>query len=193
MKLSVEEIEQRVEEYLDIVRMAEYSKGNKKTDACHWFSGVLEELRKLKKRKGRLFFIGNGASSSIASHFAADFTKRAGIPAFSNNDGALLTCFSNDISFESAYSEILKLIMNEGDGLIAISSSGKSPNIINAARMVKKNFRGCPVITLSGFRKDNPLRRTGDYNLYLSTNDYGCAESGHAYYVHLILDLFSTN
>ncbi|GAG41785.1 unnamed protein product, partial [marine sediment metagenome] len=138
-QLTLKKINHDRDRYIEIVREAEFTlrEGNKikKVNIEYWFQNLIGQLQQLKTNKCKLFFIGNGASCSIASHFAADFTKRAEIPSFSVNDGTLLTCFSNDISFEDAYAEILKKKMGKGDGLIAISSSGRSRNILKAAEL----------------------------------------------------------
>ena len=126
----------------------------------------------------------------MASHFATDFTKNGGIRSYACNEGTLLTCFNNDFSYESAYLEIIRRYMNKDDALIAISSSGKSENILNAVDFVKNHYIKNPVVTLSGFNKNNPLRQKGKYNLFLGIEDYGFVESGHAYYLHLLIDLF---
>ncbi|MDD3012875.1 MAG: hypothetical protein PHC34_04155 [Candidatus Gastranaerophilales bacterium] len=183
-------IEQNYLEFTNIIKMAEFSNGLEDIPAEEWFKIVLSSLNTIKLSKKKLFFLGNGASASISAHFAADFTKNGLIPSFCNTEGALLTCFSNDYCYEDAYMEMLKIIMSDGDGLIAVSSSGTSKNIVNAANFVKENFKTSPVITLSAFNPDNALRKIGNFNLYLAANDYNYAESGHAYYLHLLTDLF---
>ncbi|OHD69329.1 MAG: hypothetical protein A2W19_05310 [Spirochaetes bacterium RBG_16_49_21] len=102
----------------------------------------------------------------------------------------MLTCFSNDFSYETAYMEMLRRHIQNSDALVAISTSGKSPNILHAAEFVKNSLAKSAVITFSGFNRENPLFKTGTYNLYLNSNDYGFVESGHAYYLHLLLDFF---
>ena len=126
----------------------------------------------------------------MASHFAVDFTKNAGINAFSLNEGALLTCFSNDFTYETAYLEMLRRYMTELDCLFAISSSGKSANIVKAAEFVRSLKTKSSIITLSGFSKQNPLRELGTHNLYIKSNEYGYVESVHSYYMHMIIDMF---
>jgi len=153
-------------------------------------TSVIEALYKIKSDKKKIFFIGNGASCSMASHFAADYTKNGGITSFSVNDGALLSCFSNDFSFETSYMEILKRQLENEDLLVAISSSGKSRNILLAVDFVKTNCKKSPIITLSGFNDNNPLRTKGNFNLYVPASEYGLVESVHSYYLHLIIDVF---
>ncbi len=74
-----------------------------------------------------------------------------------------------------------------GDLLIAITSSGRSQNILNAVRAARN--AGCRVITLSGFRPDNPLRGLGNLNLYVASQEYGFVEVGHLAILHGILDI----
>lgn len=174
----------------EVIKTAKFTIDHSLVNIDKWVEEVLNIFDDLKSNGKSIFFIGNGASCSMASHFAADFTKNGGIRSYSCNEGTLLTCFNNDFSYESAYLEIIKRYMNEDDALFAISSSGKSENIINAADFVNNYYTGNPVITMSGFSKDNPLRQKGKYNLFLEVEDYGFVESGHAYYLHLLIDLF---
>jgi D-sedoheptulose 7-phosphate isomerase len=180
-------------EFLRIVNCAVFTINDDEVNINKWFFEIIKMLKKLKENKNCISFIGNGASCSMASHFAADFTKNAGITSYSNNEGALLTCFSNDFSFESVYKEILKRHMRNYDCLIAISSSGESKNILNAVEYIKETNKDSIIITISGFNKKNSLRKKGNYNLHLDSMDYGLVESVHAYYIHMLLDLFIEN
>ena len=155
-----------------------------------WFDLALKHIRLIKHSGKSLFFLGNGASASIADHFATDFTKNGMLPCFSNTESALLTCFSNDYSYENAYAEILKRKMKDGDGLFVISSSGRSQNLIKAADYVKNHYLSSPIFTFTGFDKSNPLKEYGSYNLFTDTGEYSIAESAHAYFLHLLIDLF---
>src|SRR3989338_9173856 len=114
---------------------------------------------------GKLFFIGNGASASIASHMATDFWKNAGIRALSFNDSSLLTCISNDYGYSRVFEKPIEAFAENNDILIAISSSGKSENILRAVSAAKK--RRLKIITFSGFNNSNPLRSLGDINFYV--------------------------
>ncbi len=176
--------------YIDMLSCVETTENNNHVNFDKWSQSVLNIFNCAKDECRNLFLIGNGASCSMASHLAVDFTKNGGINSFSINEGTLLTCFSNDFSYETAYLEILKRKMNNADVLIAISSSGKSKNIINAVDFIRKNYKDSPIITFNGFKNNNPLNQMGNYNLYLPAEDYGMVESGHAYYLHLLIDLF---
>jgi D-sedoheptulose 7-phosphate isomerase len=185
-----ESLKIRQDMFVNLVQKAVFSKSGNEIGSDECFGDILSILKETKRTKGRLFFIGNGASCSMASHFSTDFTKNAGICSSSLNEGTLLTCFSNDFSYEVAYMEMLKRFMNNGDVLFVISSSGKSKNIVNAADYVRNNLTKSKVVGFSGFNKDNPLSLRSDYSIYIDSNEYGFVESAHAYYLHALIDLF---
>ena len=81
--------------------------------------------------------------------------------------------------------EWLKIYFSEGDVLVAISSSGNSPNIVNAVSEATKKGK---VITLSGFKPDNKLKAMGDLNFYINASNYGIVECFHQVILHVILD-----
>ena len=135
----------------------------------------------------KIMFIGNGASASISSHMATDFWKNGGMRAIAFNDAALLTCLSNDYGYENVFGKSVEMFADEGDILVAISSSGKSENILNGVREARK--RGVHVVTLSGFGSDNPLCGMGDINFYVPDGTYGAVEILHLSVCHCILDI----
>lgn len=137
------------------------------------------------KRK-KVIFIGNGGSAAIASHMAIDFWKNGRMRAVSFNDPSQLTCLANDLGYEDVFAAPIKMFAEKGDVLFAISSSGRSANILNAVKAARK--KGCWIVTLSGFKPDNPLRRLGDVNFYIRDRSYGIVESAHSVICHYILD-----
>lgn len=137
-------------------------------------------------RGGKLLFIGNGASAAIASHQAADFIRAANVPAFAFNDAPLITCLGNDLGYERTFEVPVGLVGKPGDLLVAISSSGASPNILRAADRGREV--GCRVMTLSGFKPDNPLRARGDLSFWVPTMSYGKVEVIHLAILHCICD-----
>src|SRR5229473_8060663 len=86
---------------------------------------------------GKVMFIGNGGSMGIATHMAVDFSKNGGMRATAFGDGAVLTCLGNDLGYENVFARQIEWHGRAGDVLIAISSSGKSPNILNAVQMAR--------------------------------------------------------
>jgi D-sedoheptulose 7-phosphate isomerase len=148
--------------------------------------GCIALARQTHANGGKLIFIGNGGSAAIASHMATDYSKNGGLRSMAMNDGATLTCLSNDLGYENVFAKQIDMLANEGDLLIAISSSGKSPSILRAVDKARE--RGCSVVTLSGFGGDNPLRKVGDTNFYVASDQYGYVEIAHLTICHTILD-----
>lgn len=135
---------------------------------------------------GKLILVGNGGSAAICSHQAFDYWKNGKIRAMSLNDSSLLTGGGNDFGYPDVFAKPIEMFATAQDVVIAISSSGQSANILNAARAGKA--KGCTVVTMSAFKSDNPLRALGDVNIYLDTMTYGHAELGHEAVLHTILD-----
>lgn len=144
--------------------------------------GPIAVARKFIYGADQICIIGNGGSAAIASHIAVDFTKNARLRAQAFNDISLLTCFANDYGHEEMFVQAIKQFGADADCLIAISSSGKSLNILNAVHYARDN--GYTVVTLSGFEPDNPLRALGDANLYVPAKDYGTVEIAHLAILH---------
>jgi len=139
-----------------------------------------------KKQDSYVYLFGNGGSSGIVSHAAVDFMNACGFRAMALTDNSLLTCQANDFGYENVFRQPLKTLLRPGDIALGVSSSGKSPNIVNACRYAKEN--GAYVITFSGFGADNPLRESGDVNFWLGANDYGVVEIGHSLLIHILTD-----
>ncbi|HIE00255.1 MAG TPA: SIS domain-containing protein [Thiotrichaceae bacterium] len=150
------------------------------------FENILHQLNEIQKNNHSLFLIGNGGSAGIASHALVDFVNIGKLKAFTLHDVSLLTCMANDYGYENVYSQALESLISEQDILIAISSSGQSPNILNAAD--KALNKKATVITLTGFDKNNPLRSRGDINIWLNSDDYGFVELGHGFILHNLAD-----
>ena len=140
-----------------------------------------------KEKQKQLFFIGNGGSSAIASHMTADFMKNGGMITYSLYDNAVTTCMGNDYGYEYIFSKPMEFLVREGDLVVAISSSGKSHNIINAIEIAKT--KKATVITFTGFKPDNRARQMGDINVYVPCEKYGIVESIHNLILQQIVDL----
>ncbi len=141
-----------------------------------YINKAVQIIQKINK-KNKIILVGNGASASISSHLAIDFTKAAGVRAINFNEAALLTCFSNDYKYENWVVNALRFYHIPGDLVVLISSSGQSANIINAAKYIKKN--NIPLITLSGISKKNPLKNYGKINFYVDSKKYNVIELVH--------------
>lgn len=161
--------------------------GGRKLATDAGFSLWAQTAAKVRRQKGTVYLVGNGASASMASHFAADLAKNARLHTEVFSDLSLITAISNDMGYEHVFSEPLSRRVSARDMLVAISSSGKSPNVLAAGKVARKH--GAYVVTLSGMGAKNPLRAMGDLNIYVAADTYGYAESCHACILHHWMDL----
>jgi D-sedoheptulose 7-phosphate isomerase len=135
---------------------------------------------------GKVMFVGNGGSATIASHMGIDFSKNGKLRASVFNDAAYLTCLGNDLGYDNVFAFQVNDHANANDVLVAISSSGKSGSILNAVTAARG--RGAGVVTLSGFGAENPLRKMGDLNFHVPSMEYGYVELLHCAVCHCVLD-----
>ena len=125
---------------------------------------IFQIFLEIKKKNNRVFFFGNGGSASICSHIATDLVKNVKIKSFSLHDFNLITCFSNDFGFQNWISK-------------AIDRFCKINNIY--------------LITLTGFSKNNPLKKLGNINLWVNSNSYNFVEVAHLQVLAYIVDKIS--
>lgn len=114
----------------------------------------------------KLITFGNGGSAADASHIAGEFVnrfkkERPGLPAIAlNTDTAVLTSIANDYDFSEVFARQIKALAQEGDVVIAISTSGNSPNILKAVDAAKK--KKLKIIVFTGTKGDK-LAAKADY------------------------------
>ncbi len=172
---------------LDSLEVSCDSKGINVCDHAfdHW-KQMTVELRE----KGRIIYmVGNGASASMASHFSADLAKNAHVHTQVFTDLALLTAVANDLSYDQIFVEPLRRRLTPNDMLVAISSSGNSPNVVNACRFASEV--GASVVTVTAMGAENQMRQIGDLNFWIPAETYGMAETGHACILHYWMDSVS--
>ena len=153
------------------------------------FLEIAKILRQIKDNKKKVILVGNGGSAAMASHVSVDLTKMCKIRAVNFNEADLLTCFSNDYGYENWVQKALSSYADKGDLLICISSSGESKNIINGAKFAKK--MGCKVITLTGFDRNNKVRKIGHINLWAESQNYNFIEMTHHTWLLSIVDFIA--
>jgi D-sedoheptulose 7-phosphate isomerase len=153
------------------------------------FLKIIKNLEEVKRNKKKVILVGNGGSAAIASHVSVDLTKMCKIRAVNFNEADLLTCFSNDYGYENWVHKALSFYADKGDLLILISSSGKSKNIINGGKFAKKI--GCKVATLTGFNKKNKVKKIGDINLWVESENYNFIEMVHHTWLLSIVDFIA--
>ncbi|MFI3175925.1 MAG: SIS domain-containing protein [Eubacteriales bacterium] len=150
---------------------------------------IYHTMLSAQKNHKTIFFIGNGGSAGIAVHFAADYQNAGRMKTQTFYDPALITCMANDYGYEQVFAKPLELHGEEGDVLIAISSSGNSPNIINGAAVARE--KGMNIITMTGFKEENQLKQLGDLNVYVPICEYGIVESIHNLMLQQVIDLIT--
>jgi len=144
---------------------------------------LVENIKTVKKNKGKIIIFGNGGSAATASHFSVDLTKNAKIRAVNFNEADLITCLSNDYGHDNWVKKAIEFYIDKNDLVILISTSGNSKNVINAAKFLKnKKFS---FFSLTGMKKDNLLNKitNSKNNLWVNNMSYNQIEIVH----HLIL------
>ena len=139
----------------------------------------------------QIFTAGNGGSAALAIHLAADFGKNVAAPGDKHPrilslccNSATMTALGNDCGYENIFCFQLRSLLNPGDLVILISSSGNSPNIIEAAKFAKTG--GATVIGLTGF-DGGKLKALADVSLHVPCNVYELVEDAHSFFCHAIV------
>jgi len=147
-------------------------------------------MTSISNYRNNIYTIGNGASAAIAQHWACDYTKgckqgglRPRVISLAANI-PLMTAISNDISYEDVYAFQLEALGQEDDVLIAISSSGNSPNVVKALETAKK--LKIKTIALTGFSPDNKCAQLADISIHVDCDEYEATEDVHQAIMHMI-------
>jgi len=151
-----------------------------------------ELIVKTISNESRIFSCGNGGSMCDAMHFAEELSgrfreNRKGLPAISISDPSYLTCVANDFGFENVFSRFMEANSQKGDLLLAISTSGKSKNILKVCEYCSKN--NINVITLTG--KDNSeVSNYSDIDICTPNGRYSDRiQELHTLVMHIIVEI----
>jgi len=149
------------------------------------------------RNQKQVFTIGNGGSSSTASHMAADLAKNTIGPNMRrfrisslNDNAAIVTALANDLGYENVFAEQLMNLIRAGDVLIVVSASGNSPNVINAIRYARS--QSAHVAGLLGFDGGEAARLV-DNAIVVDSTDYGVVEDVHLIINHMLVDYLRDN
>nr|WP_321406951.1 D-sedoheptulose 7-phosphate isomerase [uncultured Carboxylicivirga sp.] len=138
----------------------------------------------------KILSCGNGGSMSDAMHFAEELTgqfrdRRKGMPAIAIADPTHITCVANDYGFDYIFSRYVEAVGCSGDVLLAISTSGNSPNIINAAKAALE--RGMKVVALTG-KQGGELAKICDVEIRVPHNGYSDRiQEIHIKVIHILI------
>lgn len=145
----------------------------------------------VRERKRKLIFAGNGASASIASHCAVDFTKQARVRGIDFNEPNLITAFANDYGFQQFLAKAIEFHADDGDAVVLISVSGRSPNIVEAARYARS--RGLPIVSFTGNGIDTPLHALSNICFWVDSRAYNIVECTHMIWLTTVVDMLAGN
>ena len=144
------------------------------------------------KAGGRVYSCGNGGSMSDAMHFAEELTgryreNRPGLPALAISDAGHLTCVANDFGYAHVFARFLESHARPGDCLFAISTSGTSANVVNAAQTART--RGAKVIALTA-KPASKLEGLADICICTPAGRYADrAQELHIKVIHILIEL----
>lgn len=147
-------------------------------------------LKETVRSGGQVFISGNGGSAAISDHLCCDWTKGTAVPALPPlktrslaSNVALLTALANDLDYKSVFSWQLEKFAGPKDVLLVISSSGNSPNIVEAVETARK--LGIRSIAMTGFTGGKVGKRV-DIHLHVPVENYGIVEDCHQMLMHMI-------
>jgi D-sedoheptulose 7-phosphate isomerase len=154
-----------------------------------------EALLRAYRNDKQVFTIGNGGSSSTASHMAADLAKntigpnmkRFRISSLSDNT-PILTALANDLGYENVFYEQLVDVICAGDLLIVVSASGNSANILKAIDYAQR--QSAEVVGLLGFDGGEAARLV-DIPIVVRSDHYGIVEDVHLAINHILVEYFN--
>jgi D-sedoheptulose 7-phosphate isomerase len=145
------------------------------------------------RRGGRLLLIGNGGSAADAQHIAAELEgvfrmrRRAAAAALAlTTNSSTLTAVANDLGYRESFARPVEAHARRGDVLLALSTSGRSPNILAAARAARR--RGVTVVGFTG-RRGAPLRRLSHLCLTVPSEDVARIQECHILAGHALCEI----
>lgn len=144
------------------------------------------------KSGGRIYSCGNGGSMSDAMHFAEELSgrfraERRPIAAMAISDSGHITCTANDYGYQQVFSRFIEAFGAKGDSLLAISTSGNSENVLQAARTAKE--KGMHVIALTG-KDGGELAKLCDVEIRVAHSGYSDRiQEIHIKVIHILVML----
>lgn len=155
------------------------------------FAGAAEALASAVLRGGKILLCGNGGSAADAQHFATELTvrylvNRPPIPAIAlTTDTSVLTAAGNDLGFEAIFARQVEALGYPGDALVALSTSGNSPNVLRAVETARK--LGLVTVGLTG-ESGGELGRRVDHWLGVPSSHTPRIQEAHLVLEHLLCE-----
>ncbi len=185
---------QRIEETLKkniIASIEAKKKFLQQVDQIEIFNNAVSEVVKRYRNGGRLYIAGNGGSAADAQHLAAEFVSklardRAPLPAEALTvDSSIITAIGNDYGFDQVFSRQIAGKVTNKDIFLGITTSGKSPNIINAIEMCKS--LGVPSIIFTG-RDGGEVKNKADYCIFATGEMTSTIQEIHIVLAHSLCE-----
>ena len=133
----------------------------------------------------RIIVLGNGGSSSVASHISQDYMKFHGKKVSILSDPSMITMLTNDFGYDWAYQKFLEYFVESDTLVVIMSSGGESQNMINCLQWCENE--GVDYGVLTGFNPENKIRsmaKNALWNYYINSDDYGVVECVHQIFLH---------
>ncbi len=146
---------------------------------------AVEKVAKALKAAKTVYVGGNGGSAAISNHLTCDLQKGAGLKVHSMScNTPLITAIANDCEYRKIFvHQLIDQEVDQADIVLLISSSGKSPNIIEAAKYCSEY--SIPLIGFTGF-DGGQLKDWCNYSVHVDSYDYGHVEDAHSHVMHTI-------
>jgi D-sedoheptulose 7-phosphate isomerase len=157
---------------------------------------IAEKMVQALRAGGTLYLCGNGGSAADAQHIAGEFvgrfrSERRALPAVAlSTDTSVLTCIANDYEYEQVFARQVEALVRPGDVLWAFSTSGSSPNVLQAAAAAK--HRGASVIAFTG-RANSKLEAAADLCFCAEAALTARSQEMHQLAYHILCDLVERN
>jgi len=161
-------------------------------DGLETIAAAADTITKVLKQGGRVYVCGNGGSAADAQHIASELIgrferERKGLPAIAlTTDTSVITSISNDYGFENVFAKQVEALVEEGDILWAISTSGASVNVIAAAELAKK--KGACVLAFTG-KSNSKLEQIADICVCANEKSTARSQEIHQLAYHIICGL----
>ena len=156
----------------------------------HSLHGMIAACVKMYESGGTLYFCGNGGSMADAMHGAEELTgrfkkNREALPAMAISDPAYLTCVGNDYGFESVFSRFIEAHGRPNDGLVVLSTSGNSQNIVHAVHTAQK--KGLFVLSFLG-KDGGKVKGMSEHEILIHHEDSERIQEVHMTLIHLLVE-----
>ncbi|MDP3767345.1 MAG: SIS domain-containing protein [Dehalococcoidia bacterium] len=151
---------------------------------------LINLVDRLRQQTGDVLLVGNGGLLAVAEHIAVDLWTQADVRALAITSPVEITAAANDYGFDASLARPVERLARQASLLIALSASGRSPNVLEAVAAARRH--GLGVVTFSAGAEDNPLRALGDLNCYVPAESVGVAQVVIHALLHAVCEELST-